>query len=248
MFNKSEDLPYVRFLNRLHRNVLLDWYLEVGCRNGRTLRLARGKAIGVDPFFKVELNVIGPKPMFMAFQQKSDDFFASRVLGKLGARLSFSFLDGMHLMEFLLRDFMNAEAASNPGGVIAMHDCCPYDFQMTVRDFTQIPRGAWTGDVWKLIPILQNYRPDLTLTVLGCAPTGLVLVTGLDPANTVLRENYANILAEWQDLTLEEYGVGRFYDSFAYTPVRDIEDSDFELFAKVRLPEDEALAPEYVSP
>ena len=28
----------------------------------------------------------------------------------------------MHLFEFLLRDFMNTEAASDPKGVIMMHD------------------------------------------------------------------------------------------------------------------------------
>lgn len=98
-------------------------------------------------------------------------------------KLSFSFLDGMHLFEFLLRDFIAAEKASGPNGVIAMHDCCPFSHEMTTRDLDNLPQGggAWTGDVWKLIPILREYRPDLKLTVLNAAPTGLVFVSGLKP-------------------------------------------------------------------
>ncbi len=35
-------------------------------------------------------------------------------------------------------------------------------------------RIYWTGDVWKLIPILQRYRPDLQLTLFDAPPSGLV--------------------------------------------------------------------------
>lgn len=248
MFNKPNDLPYLRFMRRLHAAVLFDWYLEIGCRTGRSMQNVRGKTIGVDPFFRIENNVIGQKSVFMAFQQKSDDFFASNVLKSLGIKLSFSFLDGMHLMEYLLRDFMNAEANSRDGAVIAMHDCCPYDHEMTTRDVENAPPRAWTGDVWKLLPILQEYRPDLAITVLGCQPTGLVLVSNLDPESKVLKDSYDDIVKTWQELTLADYGVSRFYDSFAYTEVTELFQNRFALFEKVRLDPESADAPKFVSP
>jgi hypothetical protein len=248
MFRKAEDMRYLQFLRRLHNRVVFDWYLEIGCRTGRSLRHVKGKTIAVDPFFQIDTNVIGTKPAFMAFQQTSDEFFASGVLERVGVRFGFSFLDGMHLMEFLLRDFINTETASRPGAVIAMHDCCPYDFKMTTRKVEEVPRGAWTGDVWKLIPILEQYRPDLKITVLGCQTTGLVLVAGLDPRNTALRDNYDKILLEWKELTLKEFGVDRFFDRFAYTTVAEIEASDYAMFSEVRLPNDSIRTPEFVSP
>lgn len=102
--------------------MLFDWYLEVGCRSGRTFGPVRGKTIAVDPYFRIETNVIGPKPALHILQQTSDDFFASGFLKAMKIKLSFSFLDGLHLFEYLLRDFMGAEANSHKNGVIAMHD------------------------------------------------------------------------------------------------------------------------------
>lgn len=248
MFNRPADKSYARFMKRLHRHVLFDWYLEVGCRTGRSLAEVRSKTIAVDPYFLVEQNVIQNKPALHIMQQSSDDFFESGFLKAMGITLSYSFLDGMHLFEYLLRDFMNTEAFTDPKGVIALHDCCPYAHKMTTRDVENAPSEAWTGDVWKLIPILQQYRPDLTITVLGCKPTGLVLVSGLNPKNRTLSKAYDQIVEDWTDVTLEAYGVEKFYDLFDYTPVEEIERSDYALFEWVRLPNEEALKPGYVSP
>lgn len=247
LFKRPGDLAYLRFLRRLHRRIAFDWYLEIGSRTGSSASEVQGKTICVDPYFLIERNVIGAKPAFLAFQTKSDDFFQSKTLEGLAATLSFSFLDGMHLVEYLLRDFMNAEAHSAKGSVIAMHDCCPFNLAMTTRDVANAPRGAWTGDVWKIIPILQRYRPDLRLTVLGCRPTGLVLVHGLNPGSTVLKENLDDILAEWVDVELADHGVDTFYDSFAYTPVSEVIAEDFPMFRQAAL--DHTIEkPGFVSP
>lgn len=247
-FNAPSDMRYVRFLKQLHQANLFDWYMEVGCRTGRSFAEVRGKTIGVDPFFRVASNVIGAKPALLLFQQTSDDFFGSGMLEALNVRLGFSFLDGMHLFEHLLRDFANTEAASDPAGVIALHDCCPFSHEMTTRDLNNLPTDAWTGDVWKLIPILQNYRPDLKIDVLGCKPTGLVMVSGLDPRNTVLIDRYDEILHEWQTIELRDYGADRFYGAFEYTTVAEIMQDDWAYFSGVRLPQRAALTPEYVTP
>ena len=112
MFKQAKGFRYGQFMGRLHRQFLFDWYLEVGCRKGRVFAPVRGKTIAVDPFFLIETNVVTTKPQLHIFQQTSDDFFQNGFLEAMKIKLSFSFLDGMHLFEFLLRDFMAAEKAS----------------------------------------------------------------------------------------------------------------------------------------
>lgn len=245
-FVPARGLGYVEFLSRVHERHLFDWTLEIGCRSGTTFAPVRGKTIAVDPFFQASINVIGRKPQLHVFQATSDDFFASGFLGTMGIRLSFSFLDGMHLIDYLLRDFIGTEAASHPGGVIAIHDCLPYSHDMTTRDLTRLgrlPRQIWTGDVWKLIPILQRWRPDLTVTVLDCAQTGLVLVSDLSPGDTTLRDRYDAIMAEFRDRTLQDHGVERFFGSFAVVPAAEALETGAALWEAIALPESAALNP-----
>lgn len=248
MFMRASGVRYVRFLKRLHIQRHFDWYMEVGCRTGRVFRGSRSKTIAVDPFFRVTENVIGVKPALHIFQQTSDDFFASRFLENMGIRLSFAFLDGMHLFEFLLRDIINTERNARPEGVIALHDCCPYREDMTTRDVDQAPQDAWTGDVWKLIPILKSYRPDLTVDVLDCEPTGLVLLSNLDPSSTVLADNYDRIVADWTDVTMGGYGFSRFCDDFTFVDAAREMKAGFPRFARVAVEEEDLDVPEYVSP
>ncbi|MEZ5793594.1 hypothetical protein [Albidovulum sp.] len=233
-FRRNTGQRYASFLDGLHEKVGFDWYMEIGCRAGRTFAPVRANTIAVDPFFKAEHNIIGDKRRLFVFQETSDDFFASGFLDQMQIRLGFSFLDGMHLFEFLLRDFMNTEANSEAGGVIAMHDCVPFNERMLTRDLDNLPRGPWTGDVWKLIPILRKYRPEVKLTVLSCRPTGLVLVSNLSPGNTVLNEAYDEIIANWRDVNLVDYGVARFYEAFELTDPAEFAEADYPVFAKVR--------------
>jgi len=248
MFLKPSGMPYLRFLQTLHETCLFDWYLEVGCRSGKSFAPVRSKTIAVDPFFRAEINIIGSKPALHVFQQTSDDFFASGFLTRNGIRLGLAFLDGMHLFEFLLRDFMNTEKAMDPKGVILLHDCVPFNVDMTTRDLDNLPRGAWTGDVWKLISILQTWRPELKVTVLDCRPTGIVCVSGLDPDNRVLAENYDRIVAEFSSKTIEEFGVERFFGSFGMENARTERRLGFPLFQAACIPGDMALTPQRVTP
>lgn len=248
MYVKPNGLQYRRFLAALHSRHIFDWYLEVGCRSGESFAPVRSKTIAVDPYFRAEINIIGKKPALHVFQTTSDDFFASGFLARNDIRLGLAFLDGMHLFEFLLRDFINTEARMDPKGVIMLHDCVPYGQRMTRRDLDNLPDGPWTGDVWKLIPILQQWRPDLQLTVLDCHPTGLVCVSGLDPANRVLAERYDDIVAAFIGTDIKAFGVERFFASFDYTSARLVARKGFQLFRPVVLPEAAALEPVPVTP
>lgn len=250
MFKRATGLGYLRFFRKLHAKYVFDWYLEVGCRDGRSFAPVRSKTLAVDPFFIAENNIIGEKPVLYLFQQTSDDFFASGFLHRNKIALSVSFLDGMHRIEYLLRDFIATEKASHPDGVILMHDTNPKDHMMTKRFYEDITDGSksWTGDVWKIVPILQRFRPDLTVTMLDCKPTGLLMVTGLNPKNTTLKRKYDAICTEYQELELENYGVERFFDSFEYEIAEDVANAGFPMFNKVSLQTDGQPTRQWMSP
>lgn len=246
MYQPPTGSRYYEFMSALHSTTLFDWYLEIGCRKGTSFAPVRSKTIAVDPFFRAAINIIGTKPALHVFQTTSDDFFASGFLQKNDIRLGLSFLDGMHLFEYLVRDFIGTEAASDPKGVIMMHDCVPLDLAMTTRDLTAI-RGAWTGDVWKIVPILKKWRPDLKLTMLDLRPTGVLCVSKLSPGNTVLQDNYDQIIAEFMEQDIEAFGVERFFKMFKFTEAAKVVEDGFKMFQPAALDPSTALIPKKLS-
>ncbi|MFP7672311.1 class I SAM-dependent methyltransferase [Marivita sp. S0852] len=218
----ATGLQYLSFFERLHQTVKPDWYLEIGTQTGASLALSSAKSISVDPVYRLRQEVVGQKPALYAFQETSDAFFEADRLKTLGARVDMAFLDGMHLFEYLLRDFIGTEKHASQDGVILLHDCLPWNVAMTSRKRGQTKTSSWTGDVWKMVPILQKYRPDLTLEIVDAAPTGLVIVSSLDPSNRALEKNYDAILEEFLDVELDSYGVDRYFSSF---PIQDAQTS-----------------------
>ena len=205
---------YVAVLAELHRTLKPRGYLEIGMLHGETFALAQCASIGIDPELRLATSALQGKPRIHLFQTTSDRFFADHdPKALLGGPVEMAFLDGMHLFEFLLRDFANTEAHCRPNSVIALHDCVPTDVGMARRDpYAPAPgltrnEGMWTGDVWKIVPLLRKYRPDLRIHVLDAPSTGLVLVTGLDPSSTVLRDRYAAIVEEASGMDLLALGI-----------------------------------------
>lgn len=206
-----EGQPYIEVLGQLHEKLKPNWYLEVGTFTGKSLSLAKCNTIAVDPEFKLKypaVNTAGTQMFF--FQQGSDDFFAGDFLKKNKISVDLAFLDGMHLFEYLLRDFIETEKAMSKKGVIALHDCCPTTEYMATREFH---RGDWTGDVWKTLQILQLYRPDLKIDVTTAQPTGLVLIRNLNPRSTVLSKKYDALVKEFMDKELSDFddGIAGFF-------------------------------------
>ncbi|MDP8916523.1 MAG: class I SAM-dependent methyltransferase [Pseudomonadota bacterium] len=215
--------PYVVTLRGVHASFRPRTYLEIGTLHGATLKLAHCASIAVDPEFKLEGDVEGDKPLCLLEQTTSDDFFATRdPKALLGRPIDLAFIDGMHHFEIALRDFFNCERASHRGSMILLHDLCPRDAHMTRRHeqlHVQRPtnyKDHWTGDAWKLLPILREHRPDLTVTCLDAISTGLVAVTGLDPASTVLPERHDAIVEQWMPVALEDWGVSRLFELCAF--------------------------------
>lgn len=189
---------YREVLDRVHQHLLPRTYVEVGVCDGMTLTLALPGTvcIGIDPEPQVCYH-LGRRTR--VFSETSDDFFDNHDLDTLlgGVPLDMAFIDGMHHFEFALRDFINLERASSPSTTIFIHDCLPVDETTASRDRTT---SVWSGDIWRLILILGRWRPDLEVSVIDRAPTGLGVVRGLDSGSTVLSDNYDSIVAEYMEV------------------------------------------------
>ena len=215
---------YYGYLESLHTKRNVSRYLEIGTRNGASLKYALGKAVAIDPKFQMDWkNWQGPtKPDF--FETTSDAFFADHdPVAILGGPIEMAFIDGMHLAEYVLRDFINVEKSCTTDSLIVLHDAVPGNYEMSERNFQPAKRAdkemalAWTGDVWRVLPILFEHRPDLSIEVLDCRPTGLVLITNPNPASTVLAEKADELVSK---LSSTEATAQEFWDFVTALEVR----------------------------
>lgn len=178
-----------QLLAGLHEALRPRTYFEIGVRFGDSLALSRARTIGVDPAYAIRAPLHCD---IQTFTDTSDDFFARPGAFEHfdGAGIDLAFIDGMHMSEYVLRDFMNAEAHAAPGAVFVLDDVLPRNDLEAYR----IRRTkAWAGDVYKVLEVLRTHRPDLTIVPVNTAPTGTVVIAGLDPDSTVLREAYDQI-------------------------------------------------------
>jgi hypothetical protein len=226
-------VEYLDFLRGLHRAVAPGAYLEIGLRHGDSLALADCPALGVDPAFDLKVE-LGENVTLL--EETSDEFFGrAKPLKPLGGRRpDLAFIDGMHLAEFALRDFIGVERLSRWTGVAVFDDILPRTVEEAARDRRT---RAWTGDVYKVLGILARHRPDLICLRVGTQPTGLLLVLGLDPSNTVLRMRY-DLLVEQVVVpdpqrvpadVMERRGVldpERVLESRVWPVLRDLRDSE----------------------
>lgn len=199
------------FLRALHATLRPRTYLEIGVSDGRSLTLSRVPTIAIDPAFKI---TSGLRCDLHLVKATSDDFFARPdpirhfhggrnpwrnlrhgrpVLGgwRPTAVIDLAFIDGMHLFEFALRDFMNVERYADQGSVIVLDDMLPRDVDEAARERHT---KDWTGDVFRVTDVLRRLRPDLVTVLVDTAPTGLLVVLGADPSDATLRGAYDRII------------------------------------------------------
>jgi predicted O-methyltransferase YrrM len=188
----SGSRNYLDSLAELHATLDPAFYLEIGVRHGYSLTLASCPAIGVDPAPEIKAYSL-PSTTRLSVMT-SDDFFAGLAAEPLPWPPDFAFIDGMHLFEYALRDFMNIERLAKPTTLIAIDDIFPSHPAQGARERRT---RVWTGDVWKLHRCLAELRPDLVLLALDAAPAGLLLVAGLDPGNRVLWDRHDQIVREY---------------------------------------------------
>ena len=175
-------------LRGLHAALAPRTYLEIGVNEGSSLSLSRTRTVAVDPEFAVR------RPLhcdLYLVQAKSDDFFARPdALQHLdGVPVDLAFIDGMHLSEFALRDFVNVERHLAPTGVAVFDDVLPRNGLEAAR----VRRtGAWAGDVYKAVEVIARSRPDLVVVLINTWPTGTAVIVGADAGSPVLGEAYAS--------------------------------------------------------
>ena len=168
----------------LHRLLAPRTYFEIGVRWGDSLELSRTRSIGVDPVFNIK------RPLhcdLLTVQATSDDFFERPVAFDHfeGRPIDLAFIDGMHLADFALRDFVNVERHCTPGSVVVFDDVLPRNHLEAYRVRRTM---SWAGDVYKVHDVLRRLRPDLVVVPLNTTPTGTMLVANLDPTSTVLAD------------------------------------------------------------
>jgi hypothetical protein len=185
-------MHYLPFLTRVHALMEPRTYLEIGVRLGNSLALSGCPSVGIDPAFEITAELAAPVHLF---RTTSDEYFTREdpLAATGGQPFDLSFIDGMHLFEFALRDFINTERSSSTSSLVVFDDVLPRTVDEAGRK--RITK-SWTGDVYPIIPVAAQYRPELVTVLVDTQPTGLMLVLGLDPGDTTLSDEYDAIMAE----------------------------------------------------
>ena len=186
---------YYAVLEKMHAYLKPKTYVEIGVRHGESFALATtaSHSVAIDP----EPNIAMDLPSgAQIFKMTSDEFFNKHDLSTIlnGQKLDLAFIDGMHLFEFALRDFLNLERFCNPNSVILVHDCYPIDEVTSNRERTT---QTWSGDVWKLIVCLKKYRPELQICCIDVPPTGLAVIINLNNNSNIISDQFTKIYEEY---------------------------------------------------
>jgi hypothetical protein len=187
-------MDYLPFLRAVHELIQPETYVEVGVDNGSSMSQSRCVSVGIDPAFTINKELHCPVHLY---RTTGDEYFSrpDPLAPTGGIPFDLAFIDGLHLFEFALRDFINVERHCSPRSVVILDDVLPRNSDEAARERHTY---AWTGDVFQLVEVLARYRPDLTVVPVTTTPTGLLLVIGLDPDNTVLADNYDAIIDEFR--------------------------------------------------
>ena len=170
VFHENHPTSYLEVLSFLHHRVKPKKYLEIGVNDGRSISLASSECelvLGVDPSCRFEPTQSNQDLV----QLKSDDFFALSDLQKYG-NFDMSFVDGMHLAEFALRDMINSYNLLNLGGILVIDDIVPESLVYSQR-IRLAPK--WSGDVYKALYIWKKCF-DINITIVDCQPSCLAVI------------------------------------------------------------------------
>ncbi len=198
---------YLKVLRNIHNKFDFKTYLEVGVRFGDSLKEAKNYCIGVDPNFRIKHNIMEHKTKLSLFQKDSDSFFNEDAKNCFAdKKIDIAFLDGLHTSEQLFLDFINTEKYCKKNSIIILHDVLPRTLETTQRvKPTEI--NMWTGDVWKIIPYLLKHRKDLNFLFIDAPPSGLCLITNLNPEIDIsdsevlrMKEEVKNIEADMDSI------------------------------------------------
>lgn len=180
-------MDYLQLLTRLHAGLTPEVYLEIGVARGDSLQLSRSCTIAIDPVLRPIGAILPAKPWIKLYEQTSDAFFEQHGKASTleGLRLDLAFIDGLHKFTQVVRDLENIERWGHSDTMVVIHDVIPQNTHEATR---RMQEGEWTGDVWRVVPFLRQYRPDLTLQLVATLPTGVLLVSNLNQEDLGMTE------------------------------------------------------------
>jgi hypothetical protein len=184
-------------LGNLHDLLLPRTYFEIGVNLGKSMALSKTRSIGVDPFFSVQREI---RCDLQLVRLTSDEFFAADKPFEHfdGLPFDLAFIDGMHLAEYALRDFINAERHSHPASVIVFDDMLPRRVVEGGRDRRPAREfGSWAGDVFKVVDSLRALRPDLVCLEMNTRGSGTAVILLPDSRSTTLTEAYDDLVESY---------------------------------------------------
>ena len=191
------------FLAALHAALKPKIYLEIGVQYGSSLVLAEAAdvAYGIDPEPLLLMTPMNQLPNQRVHTMTSDQFFEEQYLTE---PIDLAFIDGSHLFEDAMCDFVNVQKRMRPGGAIVFDDVLPYNEAIASR---VQPPGDWTGDVWKCYFMLdQMYESGLIPSrpiLVDTWPTGTMVMLNVEPTLALPgRFSSKDDLREWFTMDL----------------------------------------------
>ena len=182
------------FLASLHEVLKPVTYLEIGVQYGSSLVLAEKAtvAIGVDPQPLISMAPQNWLPNQSVHPITSDEFFEWLSWSKTNPMaytvppIDLAFIDGSHLFEDAMCDYVNVQKHMRPGGTIVFDDMLPYNEAIAAREQ---PPGDWTGDVWRCFFVLMHmFESGLTNTkpiLVDTWPTGTMVLLNVEPSLSI---------------------------------------------------------------
>ena len=204
---------YYEVLRWLHEHLKPATYLEIGVFRGNSLKLAVPPtiALGIDPspvvddLWPAQTHVLGITSNQFFVRHTLQEFFGVNYF-------SLAFVDGLHQFEQAIDDIFHLELYAQPESIIVIHDTIPLDEKTSSRQRNTM---FHTGDIWKVIPFLKHYRPDLELVTIRTGPSGLTLIRQLNPAWKRSRDVEAEAIDQFRNLSWEYFKQHR--DEFLET-------------------------------
>lgn len=218
---------YIEVISDIIKIIAPDSYLEIGGSDIDIATATDCPTILVGPAYSCSDTPLTPRPILGLYRIKPDLFFSSYCANAiLGRKVDVSVVRDLHYHEDLLGIFAAIEKASVPNALVILHNCIPVESAIADRSpphTVEVPHraGWWVGDAWKAVAALRHVRPDLRISALDANPSGLVLITNLNPAKgedwTDNARDYASTLSGDQD------GLGRYIDDLAIEPVAHLQ-------------------------